>query len=48
MCVILKGLCIWASNLYMPRNSNMTGTGLELARCYQYLAASCPELVHYG
>ena len=48
MCVILKGLCIWASYLYMPRNFNMTGTGLELARCYQYLAASSPELVHYG
>ena len=32
----------------MPCNSIMTGTGLELARCYQYLAASCPELVHNG
>ena len=48
MCVILKGLCIWASYLYMPRNFNMTGTGLELARCYQYLAASSPELVQMG
>ena len=26
----------------------MTGKGLELTRCYQYLTAACPELVHYG